>query len=111
MALWTVVGWVHTGFRRRSRLESHGTWAQRRAMSRAHVGVLLLVWRLLVVRIWAHLIPRTHVMLFNHAMLGKKKNNLGILISIPIHQSVLPASRYKFNRPNISRPHTHTHTQ
>lgn len=41
-------------------------------MSWTHVGVLLLVWRLLLVRIWAHWIPRTHVMTFNHAMLGKK---------------------------------------
>lgn len=41
-------------------------------MSWSHVGVLRLVWRLLLIRIWDHWIPMTHVTSLNHAMLHGK---------------------------------------
>lgn len=73
-APWMVVGWVHTSFRRGSRLQGYGTWTQRGPMSWTHVGRLLLVMRLLVVWVMAHWVPRTNVASFNPVMLvGENK--------------------------------------
>lgn len=70
VALWMVVGRVHASFRRRSGLHGDWTRAQGGAMSRPHVGVLLLlVERLQLVGVRAHRIPWTHVRSFNHVVL------------------------------------------
>lgn len=70
VALWMAVGRIHAGLRRRPRLKSHRTWTKGRAVSRAHVG-MMVSW-LHRVRIGAHWISCTHVMPLSHSLLHVK---------------------------------------
>lgn len=68
VAVGTMVGRIHAGLGRRSRLQRHWSGSQRWAVHWTHVRVLL------VIRIWADWVPGAHVVSFDDAVLWVKRN-------------------------------------